>query len=44
MTDPALWQAEGLTEGEDTQQKTSLTSPSVTASPRHLPLAGEELS
>jgi hypothetical protein len=37
------WHAEGMTEGEDTLPKTSFTSPSVTASPRHLPLAGEEL-
>jgi hypothetical protein len=36
------WHAEGMTEGEDTKPKWSLTSPSVTASPRHLPLAGEE--
>ena len=32
----------GMTEGEDTERMTLLTSPSVTASPRHLPLAGEE--
>ncbi|RZL53649.1 MAG: hypothetical protein EOP65_12630 [Sphingomonas sp.] len=38
------WHAEGMTEGEETAQGTSLTSPSVTASPRHLPLAGEEFS
>ncbi len=33
-----------MTEGADTPIDVSLTSPSVTASRRHLPLAGEDLS
>ncbi|MBI0530567.1 hypothetical protein D9602_04225 [Sphingomonas sp. TX0522] len=33
-----------MTEGEETSTDVSLTSPSVTASRRHLPLAGEELA
>ncbi len=31
-----------MTEGEETPSDVSVTAPSVTASRRHLPLAGEE--
>ena len=38
------WHAGGMTEGEETPTDVPFTAPSVTASRRHLPLAGEEWS